>query len=53
MKAVEMTIAQICKEIEQANNVIANATKSRQYWLDELAGHVASGNDVIIHERSK
>jgi len=53
MKAVDMSIAQICKEIEQCNNTITNVSTSRQFWLDELARHIASGNDVIIHERSK
>ena len=53
MRMEDMSMAQIRKEIEQANNVIANATRSRQFWLDEMSKQIALGNEVILREESK
>ena len=53
MRMEDMSMAQIRKEIEQANNVIDNATKSRQFWLDEMSKQIALGNEVILREESK
>jgi hypothetical protein len=47
MKAKQMSVAQIAKEIEQCNTLISNATSNRQFWLDEMKRHLELGHDVL------
>lgn len=47
MKAKDMSVAQIAKEIEQLNTTIGNLTTNRQFWLDEMKRHLDLGHDVL------
>lgn len=47
MKAKDMSVAQIAKEIEQLNTTIGNLTANRQFWLDEMKRHLDLGHDVL------
>jgi uncharacterized protein YdcH (DUF465 family) len=47
MKAKDMSVAQIAKEIEQLNRVISNAESNRQFWQDEMKRHLELGHDVL------
>jgi hypothetical protein len=47
MKAKDMSVAQIAKEIEKCNTVIGNMTSNRQFCQDEMKRHLELGHDVL------
>lgn len=51
--AKDMSVSEICKQINEANLVLSNAMSRKQFWLEELSRHIAEGNEVILREESK
>ena len=47
----DLTIAEICEEVNKCDKLIENAQASKNYWLSELNRQVVLANEVINGKR--